>query len=386
MRLNEKCVAEYSTSSAPTDREGYLNKKGELNRGYQRRWFILKGNLLYYFEKRSDKEPIGVIVLDNCHVELAESGEPYAFQITFGGDGRTYILGADSSKEMEAWMRSITHSNYDYLRMMVESFESTLEKLTSDENDLASVSSYPDENLNRIANLNNNNATNIVRFADEKDIQNAYGRERTYPEHVEDFRVRSDESLANLLPQLSGAPSTGNDDSGVTFTDAEPAIRDLVSFNDESDDEQVSIPSEFRLDDTFFSFSKHTTDIMPLNYSDMGQLEHMHEQNLLGKLGGNVPSRSKDDSELNWTVRRDPLPRGLRPKSERRKNNVHSVYTEFKTVDRGKSKTLSRPSSDQEFMSSHLEHRSVFRHLHDLYSASICVKCKEFEGKVSTLL
>ena len=58
MRLNERCVAEFSTSSAPTDKEGFLNKKGELNRGYQRRWFILKGNLLFYFEKRSDKEPI----------------------------------------------------------------------------------------------------------------------------------------------------------------------------------------------------------------------------------------------------------------------------------------------------------------------------------------
>lgn len=384
MRLNEKCVAEYSTSSAPTDREGYLNKKGELNRGYQRRWFILKGNLLYYFEKRSDKEPIGVIVLDNCHVELAESGEPYAFQITFGGDGRTYILGADSSKEMEAWMRSITHSNYDCLRMMVESFESTLEKLTSDENDLASVSSisYPDDNLNRIDNLNNN-ATNIVKFGDEKDTQDAYGKERTYPERVEDFRVRSNESVENQFPPLSGAPSTGNEDSVVTFRDAEPAIGDLISFNDESDDEQVSIPSEFRLDDTFFSFSKHTTGIMPLNYSDMGQLEHMHAQNLLGKLGGNAPSRSKDDSELDWRGRRDPLPRTRRPKSERRKNNVHSGYT-AERVDIGKSKTLSRLSPDEEIMRSHLERRSVFRHLHDLYSASICVKCKEFGGKVST--
>ena len=141
MKLNERCVAEYSTSSAPIDKEGYLNKKGELNRGYQRRWFLLKGNLLYYFEKRSDKEPIGVIVLDNCHVELAESGEPYAFQISFGGDGsRTYILGADTAKDMEAWMRAITHSNYDCLKMMVESFESKLQKLTSEEIDLATAS------------------------------------------------------------------------------------------------------------------------------------------------------------------------------------------------------------------------------------------------------
>ena len=84
MKLNERCVAEFSTSSAPTDKEGFLNKKGELNRGYQRRWFILKGNLFLYFEKRSDKEPIGVVVLDNCHaLSWRKAGNLNAFQITF---------------------------------------------------------------------------------------------------------------------------------------------------------------------------------------------------------------------------------------------------------------------------------------------------------------
>ena len=96
--------------------------------------------------KGPTKNPSEWIVLDNCHVELAESGEPYAFQITFGGDGsRTYILGADTPKEMESWMRAITHSNYEYLRMMVESFESTLAKLTSD--DLVSSSANGGSNL-----------------------------------------------------------------------------------------------------------------------------------------------------------------------------------------------------------------------------------------------
>uniref|UniRef100_A0A8C1MJS3 PH domain-containing protein n=1 Tax=Cyprinus carpio TaxID=7962 RepID=A0A8C1MJS3_CYPCA len=52
---------------------GFLFKKGERNTAYHRRWFILKGNMLFYFEERESREPIGVIVLEGCTVELCES-------------------------------------------------------------------------------------------------------------------------------------------------------------------------------------------------------------------------------------------------------------------------------------------------------------------------
>ncbi|XP_068677991.1 uncharacterized protein [Montipora capricornis] len=383
MRLNEKCVAEYSTSSAHTDKEGHLNKKGELNRGYQRRWFILKGNLLYYFEKRSDKEPIGVIVLDNCHVELAESGEPYAFQITFGGDGRNYILGADTPEEMEAWMRSITLSSYDYLRMMVESFESTLERLTSDENDLASASSIVDPNAN-------SNSVCGIEDRDSRDANSA-ATETTYPKAVENFVAEDNANLDHLFLPLpvEEAVMMRNVDNDIAFPETDPATADLISFHDESDDDQMPIPSEFRLDEALYSFSKHTTDIMPLSFSELEPLEHMPAENLLSRLS--APVRSRDDSELNLTVKRDPLPRSQRPKSERRRNNVHTVYNphELQRLDRGKSWSLPRPSSDQDITGYNLErikeHMSIFRHLHNLYSASIRVKCKEYGWNDLTL-
>ena len=42
-------------------------------RNFQRRWFVLRGNLLFYFEKKSERsDPAGVIVLEGCTVELAE--------------------------------------------------------------------------------------------------------------------------------------------------------------------------------------------------------------------------------------------------------------------------------------------------------------------------
>lgn len=390
MRLNERCVAEYSTSSAPTDKEGFLNKKGELNRGYQRRWFILKGNLLYYFEKRSDKEPIGVIVLDNCHVELAESGEPYAFQITFGGDGsRTYILGADTPKEMESWMRAITHSNYECLKMMVESFESTLEKLTSEENDLATASSSS-SNTNANSFVNVSGASNIISVDDKQKNSNTSG---SVVERPVSRDLKNNDIIDNMQPSTMEADtsaaytqcsSTVNLDS--TVPRSEPVVGNLISIDDDDDDDQIPIQTEFSLDEGFYSYSKHPTDIMPLSYSDMGRLEDMHTEDLLNRLSGNVPSRSRDDSDLTTRVKREGMHRNLRTKSERRRNNVRTVYanTEAPRLDRGRFKTLPRPSSDQDIAGYHSEHSSVFRYLHELYSASIWVKCKEF-GRQATV-
>lgn len=54
--------------SPPVDLEGYLTKRGEVNKSFQRRYFVLKGNLLFYFDKRGDKEPLGVIIIEGCTI------------------------------------------------------------------------------------------------------------------------------------------------------------------------------------------------------------------------------------------------------------------------------------------------------------------------------
>ena len=69
-------------------------------RNFQRRWFVLRGNLLFYFEKKSERsEPSGMVVLEGCTVELAEEEQekPFAFKIAFHGEGkRTYIAATES--------------------------------------------------------------------------------------------------------------------------------------------------------------------------------------------------------------------------------------------------------------------------------------------------
>lgn len=130
MKINEKNLAAFASSATPVDREGWLGKRGEVNKGYQKRWFVLKGNLLFYFEKRGDKEPVGVIVLEGCTIELAEDEEQFGFKIVFHGTGnRSYTLGADSQESMEQWMKALACASYDYMKLMVAELQRQLDEM-----------------------------------------------------------------------------------------------------------------------------------------------------------------------------------------------------------------------------------------------------------------
>lgn len=133
MKINDKSLAKFATSGAPADKEGYLLKRGEYNKGYQRRWFVLKGNLLFYYDKRHDKDPIGVVILEGCTIELSEDTDGFVFQIKFSGSGnRTYIIAADSQEDMEAWMKVLSRASYDYMKLMVSELHRQLQDLNED--------------------------------------------------------------------------------------------------------------------------------------------------------------------------------------------------------------------------------------------------------------
>ncbi|KAG5840265.1 hypothetical protein ANANG_G00186980, partial [Anguilla anguilla] len=130
MKLNERSVAHYATCDSPPDKTGFLFKKGERNTAYHRRWFILKGNMLFYFEDRESREPIGVIVLEGCTVELCESAEEYAFAVRFDcARARVYKMAADSQAAMESWVKALSRASFDYMRLVVRELERQLEEL-----------------------------------------------------------------------------------------------------------------------------------------------------------------------------------------------------------------------------------------------------------------
>ncbi|XP_058813952.1 sesquipedalian-1 [Topomyia yanbarensis] len=129
MKINEKNLCMFATSP-PVDLEGWLNKRGEINKSWQRRWFVLKGNLLFYFERKGEREPLGMIILEGCTVELAEESEQYCFQIIFHGpNNRTYYLSTESQGNMEQWMKALTCAGYDYMKLMVAELQRQLDEI-----------------------------------------------------------------------------------------------------------------------------------------------------------------------------------------------------------------------------------------------------------------
>lgn len=64
MKINEKNLSAFASSASPVDREGWLDMRGDVGKTYQKRWFMLKRNLLFYYDKKGDKEPVGVIILE----------------------------------------------------------------------------------------------------------------------------------------------------------------------------------------------------------------------------------------------------------------------------------------------------------------------------------
>ncbi|WAR02586.1 SESQ1-like protein [Mya arenaria] len=135
MKINEKSLAKYAGSGVPPDREGFLLKKGVLHKAFQRRWFILKGNLLFYYEKRADKDPLGVLVLEGCTVELSDLEDGFMFMLHFPGtSSRTYVLAADSQEDMEGWMKALSGASYDYLKICVTELQKTLKDLETNSN------------------------------------------------------------------------------------------------------------------------------------------------------------------------------------------------------------------------------------------------------------
>ncbi|XP_039628111.1 sesquipedalian-1 isoform X1 [Polypterus senegalus] len=130
MKLNERSIAHYATSDAPADKTGHLYKKGERNPAYHRRWFVLKGNMLFYFEDKDSKEPIGVIILEGCTVELCESSEEYAFAIKFDCmKSRVYKMAAESQAAMESWVKALSRASFDYMRLVVRELEKQLDEM-----------------------------------------------------------------------------------------------------------------------------------------------------------------------------------------------------------------------------------------------------------------
>ncbi|NP_001291122.1 uncharacterized protein LOC105012966 [Esox lucius] len=121
MKIHEKILTHYLSCTSPVDKEGYLYKKKERTSSYQRRWFVLKANLLFYQERPADRHLLGVIVLEGCAIQHCESeGGLFAFSVVFRGSGlKTYRLAAENQLGQECWVKALLTASHCYLALLV---------------------------------------------------------------------------------------------------------------------------------------------------------------------------------------------------------------------------------------------------------------------------
>ncbi|XP_036616932.1 sesquipedalian-2 [Trichosurus vulpecula] len=136
MKLNEHSMAHYAVSGSPADHEGFLRRCSSPGARQPtagaggpcaRFWFVLKGNLLFYFEGRESRPPLGLIVLEGCTVELCEASQEFAFAIRFDAPGlRPYVLAAEGPEAQEAWVKVLSRASFGYMRLLVQELERQL--------------------------------------------------------------------------------------------------------------------------------------------------------------------------------------------------------------------------------------------------------------------
>ncbi|XP_037319287.2 sesquipedalian-1-like [Pungitius pungitius] len=124
MKIHERIVSYFEACTSQVDKEGFLHKKGERKTSYQKRWFVLKGNLLFYKDRPADRDVTGVIVLEGCTVQLCESEEPFAFSLVWDEPGlRTYKFAAEDQAGQESWIKALLSANHSYLALLLMDLE-----------------------------------------------------------------------------------------------------------------------------------------------------------------------------------------------------------------------------------------------------------------------
>jgi len=126
-------VSHTTKNSNTPEKEGFLYKRGTMKGSrWLKRYFILKDNLLFYFEKKSDHEPIGVLVLEAASVCLGDEPESnaFTFNVTFPGpDSRVYYLRAQNQNDLESWMNLIqsVYGSYELMKQEIMQIQQVLE-------------------------------------------------------------------------------------------------------------------------------------------------------------------------------------------------------------------------------------------------------------------
>ncbi|XP_061906210.1 sesquipedalian-1 isoform X1 [Entelurus aequoreus] len=120
MKIHKKIVSNFLSCTSPVDKEGFLFKKKTKKDTYQRRWLVLKANLLFYQERPADRHLLGVIVLEGCAVRRSDADGRWSFCLLFQGPGlKSYRFAAGDEDTLDGWVRALLFASHSYLSLML---------------------------------------------------------------------------------------------------------------------------------------------------------------------------------------------------------------------------------------------------------------------------
>ena len=368
MKLNERLLAKFATEFSASDREGFLSKKGEVNKGFQKRFFVLRGNLLFYFEKKQDKEPIGVIILENCRIELCPTETSlFAFQVVFEGVGtRKYVLAAETEDDMKAWMTKLTHAGHICIRTIVNDLERRLAELQHKEENMAPnlfhESSSDTESDNELVA----SSPLSLPFALPKPPSKAIQRDKskTLPPRrnlnknaIQDLNGPLNRwSLSTSYPVPTFESFDGKKQSG---------LENLANFSERTDFLSEDILPAGR----HFSMTAFT---LP-SFSELKKHEETADLIDLAPLDGEIPVEKK----IETITLTDRFKGHRRARSERHRIKRGGISSPRRDMGGSLYSYKKRASDDLSLLEEN--HNSQFQHLHRLWGATIWTKVREYE-------
>jgi hypothetical protein len=86
---------------------GYMKKLGGIIKNWKRRFFVLKGPLLYYYKNDESVAPQGVIILERARVKAIDKETDKAHAFCVETVLRTFVLVCESDAERDEWSRMV---------------------------------------------------------------------------------------------------------------------------------------------------------------------------------------------------------------------------------------------------------------------------------------
>lgn len=110
--FSRKMPTQAELKNAKTTKTGWLKQQeGRLMKSWRKKWFILNGTSLYYFETDKDLRAKGFIEIgSDCLVQKADeytNGQEFSFGLFHPG-GRIFFFSAESEGEREAWIATLS--------------------------------------------------------------------------------------------------------------------------------------------------------------------------------------------------------------------------------------------------------------------------------------